>query len=368
MFKQPLKSFGDVNENFKTYSLDFGVDVHVSPVRNGKFFIEAPLQTDKIFPEEILRRDFETAYNKEVRSFHIPPETNIKSFVGVVNKVWWDDLTNKPWVRLEIFGNSRWGRDVQQILLEDAHKPLSERRIKGVSAGVLEWYMKGTKRLMGFHVREVSLAENPACDICTVRKISLNEKNLERNPLSKEYEDNPLIRNYDKLNKQLEAKIAEYDETIKTQFSQLTKLKQIIDDKDSKIAEYEAMEIKFKALQLKTETYEDRFAIVSKYEKFSNDPSDKEAYAKWQERMDELAAESPETLKNILKGYERMVNLQKNGIQQGGNPDKAGFQTPQLLNFDGVNPNDLPADQFRKAVDQVIDQHPENKDKVIGGF
>lgn len=340
----------------------------VAPERNGKFYIEAPLQTETIFPLEILKRDFQTAFNKEVRSFHVPPEEDIDSFVGVVNKVWWDHFTNKPWVRLEIFGNSSWGREVQQILLEDAQKPLSQRRIRGISAGVLEWYRKGTKELAGIHIREVSLADDPACDVCTIRKISLNNKKIGGNSMPNDGEENPLIRNYQKLLEEKEAKIAEFQSTISTQWDQLTKLKEIVDEQSVKIENFSKMETEYKGLQAKLKTYNARLTIVQKYEKYSNDPSNPESKKLFDERMEELSKLPAEDLDIILKGYQRIVKLNEKGLDIAGNPTGAALQTPAIQNFEGINPNELPPEDFAKAVDDVIDRMPEAQSKSIGGF
>ena len=153
-----------------------------------------------------------------------------------------------------------------------------------------------------------------------------------------------------------------------TQFDKIVKLKTVNDEQKKEIEKLEAIKVDYEKMKKNSETFQDRLAIAQKYERYSNDPTDKEAHKLFKERMDELASESPETLKNLIKGYERMVNLQKNGLQQPGNPDKAVLSIPAIDQFEGANPDQLPPDQFRKAVDVAIDRDSTGSGKYIGGI
>jgi len=322
-----------------------------------KFYLTSQFHTAKLIPKDILKRDYKTAFNKEIRCFHISPETDVRSFVGVVDSLWWDDVADVPMVKIEVFDDTPTARSMRAIIREDFEKPLEERRIKGISAGLLETRDKTTDRIVKFHAREVSLARDPACEECTIQKISTFES--DKMP-DKETDDSTVLALFEGVEKkfqetvdsqaelieELHAKIERYEKTIMLQKDKIGQLEGDLQKDVTTIANFER-EVVGERKKAELAAKEPMVGRIMSYEKLDTKTEE------GKKRFDELMEENVRALDKMIRGYERVKGLGERGF---------GDQTQALFSPGAVNPDDLPIirgyennpEEYQKAVDRAV--------------
>lgn len=311
-----------------------------------RLLLTSQFHTSQIIPKDILRRDFKTGLNKEVRCFHITPESDTRSFVGVVHDLWWDDDIDEPMVTIDLNEDTATADRIREIIVEDSEKPLGERRIKGISAGIIASYDKKTKEIVKFHVREVSLAREPVCEPCTFQDIQIYEKQgINMSDMDKviglfESLQGTTLKTLQKTIEsqgstidELENKIERYEKTIEIQHKELLDNKKILGERETDIQTFE------KKLEDQTKEYESSarkplVARLLKYEKF--DPKTEDG----KKRLDELMEENSKSLTNMIKGFERLETLAKKGLVTQPTGNFADLDGLSIQNFDNISPEE----------------------------
>jgi len=328
-------------------------DLDVENAEN-KFYITAQLHTSKLIPRPILKRYSKTGVNKEVRVFHISPEKDVRSFVGVVDKVWWDDEIDEPMVKVEVYDDTTTARKVRDILTEDMSLPLNQRRFKGISAGIFAQRDKNTKEIVKFHIREVSLARDPVCEECTIQEILTFEKGVKMpdgtDKVIELFEKvktdlQTTIDSQTDLLDELRGKIERYEKTIVLQENEIERLNTVVSEKDGAIETFEQT-IAETEKAVEDAKKEPIIKQILTYEKFD---TKKEEGKKRLERLQELNSDA---LTIMLESFERQRKLAAKGLdvshQLGGlQPDSPVTEIGQ---YDNLTPQ-----QRQEVTDKLID-------------
>ena len=320
--------------------------------QNSKFYVTAQLHTSKLIPKEVLKRYSKTGVNKEVRVFHISPEVDVRSFVGVVDEVWWDDGTDEPMVRLEIFDDTDTARKIRSILADDQGKPLDERRIKGISAGIYAQRDVKTKEIVKFHIREVSLAREPVCEECTIQEVVTYEKVKGMadegksvielfEKIEKRFEST--VEAQAKLIEELEAKVERYSKTIVLQEEEIERLNGLLNEGKEQIETFEKT-IAEKEVAIETAKKEPLISQIVKFEQFDTGTEE------GKKRLEKLQKLNADALTVLLEGYERQKKLAERGLS--GAPSIGDMDASQMMigQYEEMTP-----EQRKRLTDQMID-------------
>jgi len=143
------------------------------------FYIVGQIMSTELIPEDVLRADIGKLKGKELRLEHAIPEIEPYAFVGEVEDVWWDETKKAPFAKALVFGDSDVEKQLRKDLQEDQKKPVSERKYKGFSIGLINQRNKVTKKSIKIFPRELSITEEPVCKECTINSVmQFGEKNM----------------------------------------------------------------------------------------------------------------------------------------------------------------------------------------------
>lgn len=307
--------------------------------------LHAQLHTSEIIDKEVLRNDYETGFNKEVRTFHIMPETDTRSFMGVVSDIWWNDDVDEPFVELNLNEVGSHADAIRGMIIEDLDKPLEDRRIKGISAGIIGTYDKKTKKLVKFHIREVSLAREPVCEACTFQEIlqydggnSMAENEMKR-----------VIESFEKMNElatgyqtktieaqattiaELEKKVERFSKTIGLLKDQHEELLRKFDESVTSIETFEK-QVADKDKEIENVTKNPLISQILNFEKL--DPKEDEG----KKRLAELQEENSQSLTKMIAGYERILGLQDAGMLTNAPGNTMEFTGMGIQNYSNLSP------------------------------
>jgi len=322
------------------------------------FYVIAQFHTDKIIPKDVLRKYYRTAFNKEVRVFHISPETDVRSFVGNVNDIWWDDEKDAPFVKLQIYGDTPTARKMRQILREDFEKPLEQRRIKGISAGLLETRNRFTNQIVKFHTREVSLAREPVCEECTIEKITTfeDETMSSEDAVSKQFlalfenvkaDLQSTIESQQELVEELHTKLERYEKTIILQKERIEQLEGTLGEQTTRISNFEK-EVADERRKAEVAAKKPLVEKILTYERYDVKTDE------GKKRLAELEDNNVKALSRMLKGYERLDELQKRGLTPNAQPSfSPGEIDPSQLTIGNF---EMSPEQRVEATDRMLKQ------------
>ncbi|MHA1368140.1 MAG: hypothetical protein ACTSRA_00305 [Promethearchaeota archaeon] len=139
--------------------------------KGNSLIFETVTLTDKYVPTNVLKENYNTIENKEMRWRHLPPEENASSFIGVVKNARLEEITDKSGDKVtalitknEIFGNTKSQKKAQS-LIEKCYE--NGEGVCGVSAGFVK-LSDDDGNVVGMHIRELSLTPRPKCKECGV--------------------------------------------------------------------------------------------------------------------------------------------------------------------------------------------------------
>lgn len=331
--------------------------------------IVAQLHTSKIIPKKVLKRDFPTGFNREVRVFHIAPEVDTRSYMGRVEDLWWDDDTDEPFVKLDLNEDTHAAKEIRRIILEDMGKPLKDRRIKGVSAGIIGTYDKKSGEMVKFTIREVSLARNPVCEDCTIQEVITYEEKVMPEDMKRVVELFENLQNsaVDSMKKsidsqsrtigELEQKIQRYEQTIELQHERIEELTGLVDEQKTSIETFD-QKLADERDKVEKVVCEPMIDKIMQFERIDPKTDDGKA------RLAELQEENSKSLTKMLKGYERILELSKRGMSgqsTAANIIETGGMG--IANFD--NENLSPTDRL-KATRQALGAETREKGVING--
>lgn len=338
---------------------------------NRKVVVDVQMQTTEIYSEDVLRAALPTLNGKEVRVFHIAPEVDPESFVGVVRNAYWDDEKNQPRAVFEIDDSTKTSQLCQTIVLAEKDLPPEKRSIKGVSVGVVERRRAGKVHSVFF--RELSLARNPACKDCTDMKISVEA--YEERSVNSIAENNiqSIVKAFEETNTLKDQKIKEYESTVELQDQKLQEYAQKVAQFEQQLAEKdEAIAEKEQQIVQLEKDVEDaaKVPLIDRIMEFEGVPADEKAREK---RAGELKGLARATIESMVKSHEVAEKKRAAGLtptQEGNAPD-LNYEDLTTASFDAAT---LTPEERFKLTNQMIAKFEgkhvpgQSEERSSGGF